>query len=252
MNNIKTKRTAHGSPCDGNPVSSLAQSNNQRTVLFQLIILSCILMNMMVSCSNSAKINKINQKQIIGVQLADGDVVTAKTAQINERSDEVLRTFIQKWLYLSFNWTTADVTVEVEDLKVKVPGNVYAATFPITTKDNYRAEYTKELAALITKATGGRKVQSAISIEYISEKPTKIREGLWEVTMVSTWTGMDIENGQEVFRIPFNKKVQLKTIPIASKPTFQNAKELTGMQQIINEINQYGLMLVSIDNYDLQ
>ncbi|MGL6342740.1 MAG: hypothetical protein ACRC80_26820, partial [Waterburya sp.] len=77
---------------------------------------------MMVSYSNSAKINKINQKQIIGVQLADGDVVTAKTAQVNERSNEVLRTFIQKWLYLSFNWTTTDVTVEVEDLKVKVPG----------------------------------------------------------------------------------------------------------------------------------
>lgn len=238
MNNIKTQ---------------LAQSNNQRIVLFQIIILALVATNAMISCSNSGKINKVNQKQIIGVQLADGQVVTAQTTKVNERSDQVIRSFVEKWLYLSFNWTTDDLTVEVEKAQAKVPGNVYASTFPISTNKDFRNQYIKEFSALIDKATEKKSsIQSAISINYISEKPTKVKDGLWEVTVVSTWVGLDTSNGQEVFQIPFNKKIRLKPIPIAGSPTFQAPEEITQMQSIINEINQYGLQIISLENYDPQ
>lgn len=85
MNNIKTQ---------------LAQNNNQRIVLYQLITLSVVMINGMISCSNSSKIGQVNQKQIMGVQLADGQVVTAQTSQVNDRSNPVLNNFVEKWLYL--------------------------------------------------------------------------------------------------------------------------------------------------------
>ncbi len=240
MNNIKTQ---------------LAQSNNQRIVLFQLIILVLVVINTMVSCSNSGKINKVNQKQIIGIQLADGQVVTAQTAKVNERSDQVIRSFVEKWLYLSFNWTTDDLTVEVEveKVKAKVPGNVYASTFAITPKKDFRHQYSKQFSELIDKATDKKpSIQSAIDINYISQKPTQIKEGLWEVTVVSTWVGLDTSNGREVFQIPFNKKLRLKSIPIAGAPTFTSPEEITQLQSIVNEINQYGLQIIELENYDLR
>jgi hypothetical protein len=233
--------------------TKLTQNSNQRTVLYQLLILLAVMMNMTISCSNSSKISRVNQKQIIGVQLADGQVVTAQTSQVNERSNLVINNFVEKWLYLSFNWTTDDLTVEVEKIKAKVPGNVYASTFAVTTKNDFRHQYIKQFAELIDKATGKKSsIQSAISIDYISEKPTKIQEGLWEVTIVSTWTGLDRSSGQEVFQIPFNKKLHLKSIPIAGKPTFTSPEEITQLQSIVNEINQYGLQIIEIENYDLR
>ena len=59
-------------------------------------------MNIIVSCGNSGKIERINKQQIMGVQLADGRVVTAQSTKVNERSDEVIRSFVEKWSYLSF------------------------------------------------------------------------------------------------------------------------------------------------------
>ncbi|MGL5076493.1 MAG: hypothetical protein ACRDBG_11815, partial [Waterburya sp.] len=64
MNNIKTQ---------------LTHNNNQRIVLFQLILLSLVAMNIMISCGNSGKINQINKTQIVSTQLVDGEIVTAKT-----------------------------------------------------------------------------------------------------------------------------------------------------------------------------
>lgn len=231
--------------------TKLTQNSNQRTVFYQLIILLAVIMNMTISCSNSGKISRVNQNQIMGVQLADGQVVTAQTSQASDRSDLVINNFVEKWLYLSFNWTTDDLTVEIEKTKAKVPGNVYASTFAVTTKKDFRNSYIKQFAELIDKATGKKSsIQSAISIDYISEKPTKIGEGLWEVTVVSTWTGLDTSNGKEVFQIPFNKKLRLKSIPIAGKPTFTKSEDNTQLQNIVNEINQYGLQIIEIESYD--
>ena len=238
MNNTKTK---------------LTQNSNQRTVFYQLIVLLAVMMNMTISCANSGKISRVNQKQIIGVQLTDGQVVTAQTSKVNERSDLVINNFVEKWLYLSFNWTTDDLTVEIEKTKSKVPGNVYASTFAVTTKKDFRNSYIKQFAELIDKATGKKSsIQSAISIDHISPKPTKVREGLWEITVVATWIGMDTGSGKQVFEIPFNKKLRLKSIPIAGKPTFTSPKEITQLQSIVNEINQYGLQITEIENYDPQ
>jgi hypothetical protein len=235
MNNIKTQLTHH---------------NNQRIVLFQLILLTLVAMNIMISCGNSSQINQINKTQIVSTQLADGEVVTAKTTQVNERSEEVIRSFVQKWLTLQLNWNTSDLKVEVD--KDRIPGNVYAATFPLTTTNNFRSEYTKEIATLINQATKGSSIQSAVSIDYISEKPIKIRDGVWEVTFVSTWVGFDAEKSKQVFQVPFNKKIRLIAVPVASKPTFQTPENITGIQQIINEINQYGLQITSVKSYDPQ
>lgn len=100
MNNIKTK---------------LTQNNNQRIVLFQLVISILILFNTLISCSNSSKISQVNRKQIIGVQLADGQVVTAQTTKVNERSDRTIYNFMEKWMYLSYNWST--VVKQIESLQ---------------------------------------------------------------------------------------------------------------------------------------
>lgn len=237
MNNIKKTKLTH--------------NNNQRIVLFQLILLIFVGMNVMVSCGNSGKIERINKQQIMGVQLADGRVVTAQSTKVNERSDEVIRSFVEKWSYLSFNWTSDDLKVEVD--KAEIPGNVYAATFALTTNRSFRDRYTKEFATLIDKATLKKgSIQSALNIDYISEKPTKIRDGLWEVTIVSTWVGFDVSDSKQVFTVPFNKKLRLKAIPIAGKPTFQAPENITGIQTIINQINQYGLQIIAIENYDPQ
>lgn len=235
MNNIKTK---------------LTQSGNQRIVLFQLLVIFLVLFNTMISCGNSGNISKINKKQIIGIQLEDGQVVTAQTSQVKHRSNETIYNFIEKWMYLSYNWNSEDLAVEINKTRVKVPGNVYASTYPISTRKDFRNQYTKEFAKLITKASDGKSIQSAINIRYISEEPTKIKDGLWEVIVVSTWVGLNAEKGQEIFQIPVNKKIRLKTIPIAGKPTFTGPEGLTQLQNIINEINQYGLEIISIESYD--
>ncbi len=85
--------------------------------------------------------------------MSDGQVVTAQTSQVNERSNLVLNNFVEKWLYLSFNWTTDDLTVEIEKTKAKIPGNVYASTFAVTTTKDFRHQYIKQFAELIDKAT---------------------------------------------------------------------------------------------------
>ncbi|MEL7011427.1 MAG: hypothetical protein AAGM29_22995, partial [Cyanobacteria bacterium J06588_4] len=123
--------------------TKLTQNSNQKVVLYQLITLSIVMINGMISCSNSSKIAHVNQKQIMGVQLADGQVVTAQTSKNRDRSNLALNNFVEKWLYLSFNWTTDDLTVEVEKTKSKVPGNFYASTFAVTTKKDFRQQYIK-------------------------------------------------------------------------------------------------------------
>lgn len=237
MNNIKAK---------------VAENTNQRTVLYQLMIIVLVGFNFLVSCANGSKINGINKQQIIGVQLANGEVVTARTASTSERSTETIHNFIQSWLYLSFNWTTDDLTIELPDSKTKVPGNVYASTFAITPNKDFRSQYTEEFANLIAKATEKHaSVQSAIDITHISRKPSKIREGVWEVTVISTWTGLDASKGKAVFEIPINKKFLVKSIPIGGKQSFVIPEDLTQLQLIADNINQYGLQIVSLENYDL-
>lgn len=231
--------------------TKLTQNSSQRTVLYQLLILLAVIINGFISCLNSSQISQVNQQQIMGVQLVDGQVVTAQTSTANERSPQVINNFVEKWLYLSFNWTTDDLPVEVAKIKTKIPGNVYASTFAITNQQDFREQYIKQFATLINQATEQKpSIQSAISIDYISEKPTKIAEGLWEVTVVSTWVGLDASNGQEVFQIPFNKKLRLKSIPIAGKPTFTLPEDHTQLQSIVNQINQYGLQIIDLENYD--
>jgi hypothetical protein len=238
MNNIKTQ---------------LTQTSNQRVVLFQLICLVMLLFNTIITCSNSSKISKVNKKQIIGIQLADGQVVNAQTTKVNDRTDETIYSFVEKWMYLSFNWLASDPEVEVEKVKSKVPGNVYASTLGITTNNDFRNSYIQEFSELIGKATQNQGlIQSAINIDYISPKPTKIKDGVWEVTVLSTWIGLDPTSGKEVFQIPVNKKLRLKAIPIAGKPTFQTPENNSQLQTIVNEINQYGLQIISIESYDPQ
>jgi hypothetical protein len=212
-----------------------------------------LLFNTMISCSNSSKISKVNKKQIIGIQLADGQVVNAQTTKVNDRTDETIYSFVEKWMYLSFNWLASDPEVEVEKVKSKVPGNVYASTLGITTNNDFRNSYIKEFSELIGKATQNKGlIQSAINIDYISPKPTKIKDGVWEVTVLSTWIGLDPTSGKEVFQIPVNKKLRLRAIPIAGKPTFQTPENNSQLQTIVNEINQYGLQIISIESYDPQ
>lgn len=237
--------------------NKLIQSSSQRIVLMLIVILAALVANTFLVFSSTTKISKINKKQIIGIQLADGQMVAAQASEVNDRSDLVITNFVEKWIYLSFNWSTDDIKVEVPKAESEIPGNFYAATFALTTKKDFRNLYIKQFAQLVEKATGkatGKKpsIQSAVRLDYISEKPTKIKEGLWEVIVISTWTGLDSSTGKEAFEVPFSKKLRLKTIPIAGKPTFTNPEDTTQLQSIVNEMNQYGLQIIEIENYDLR
>ena len=66
------------------------------------------------------------------------------------------------------------------------------------------------------------------------------------------WIGLDTASGKEVFQIPVNKKLRLRAIPIAGKPTFQTPENNSQLQTIVNEINQYGLQIIDIESYDPQ
>lgn len=236
MNNIKTK---------------LTQSSNQRVVLLQLILIAGVFLNWFTSCSNSSKIGRINKQQVIGVQLANGDVVSAKTDKITHRENETIRTYLQKLVQLSFNWNTDDVWVEIESTQSKLPGNAYASTFAFTSRQDFRQLYTKELSQLITKATKNKpNIQSAVRINYISQKPVQIKPGIWEAVIVSDWIGMDMASGKELFSIPFNKKIRLQATPIGAKTGFISTEQTTQLQSIIDETANYGLTVIALENYD--
>lgn len=228
----------------------LTQSSNQKLALFQIIALVLITFNLFVSCSNSGKISRINKKQVIGVQLNDGEVVTGETVKVNHRSDETITSFVRKLAYLSFNWKTSDLKVTLNDDKAELPGNAYASTFAYTSRQDFRSSYSQEFAKLISEVTENESgIQSAIRVSYISPEPVKIKDGIWEVILISTWEGMNGE-GKQVFSIPFNKKLRLKATPIGGKTGFIPTDETTQLQTIIDEISRYGLTVTRVESYD--
>ncbi|MEL7408356.1 MAG: hypothetical protein AAFN00_15600, partial [Cyanobacteria bacterium J06558_2] len=221
-------------------------TSNQRIVMFQLFILAILLFNSLVSCSNSANINHINKSQIIGVQLADGQMVNAQISDPEHRTDTTIRNFVQSWAYLTFNWTSSDTAVRPLKTKREIPGNAYASTFAVS--PSFRTGYTAELAELIHTATKRYStVKSGVNITYISQDPVPTGEGEWEVLLVSNWTGIDSTTGK-VFDVPFNKKLLIKSIPVAGKQNLIPSKDLTSLQQVIDNMNRYGLQIVSIED----
>jgi hypothetical protein len=222
----------------------LNTNTKEKIVLYQIALAVLLIFNTLFLCSTNGKIAKLAKQQIIGVQLEDGSAISAEKKDASFRSDETIKEFSKKWYNLALNWKTDDVPIETKE--VKVPGNLYAATLAITSNKNFDKEFSKEMEALIQQISSD-KISSAVSISYVSDSPKQIKKGVWEVVVVANWIVFDANNNQ-LLNVPFNKTLTVKAIPVAQSQTFQDEPE--GFQKIINKVNNYGLQIINIENYD--
>jgi hypothetical protein len=225
--------------------STLPKKTKEKIVIYQLILAGLLLFNTLLIMVNNSKIGKLAKQQIIGVQLEDGTAIKAEKKSSSYRDDKVIKDFVQKWYYLNLNWTSTDEPIEVDS--IQIPGNIYAASLALSTKNGFDKQFNKEMSDLIAKIDNSKTLQSSVNISYISDKPVQVSEGVWDIIVVANWVVFNNENTQ-LISVPFNKKLRLKAVPLAKEESLQ--QEFEGMQKVINNVKQYGLEITKIENYD--
>ena len=229
---------------------TLANKPNQKIVIFGLFLTILSLFNSCVSLVNTVGINRVANKQIVGVQLQNGEAIALQKVDENYRDPVVIQEFIKNWHKLALNWSSDDLQVDVEGSRI--PANVYAATLALSRKYDFSTKYAQQFSELIkiAKNKSNSAVNSSVDIRFISKKEDiqQIKDNQWKVNVVAEWIISDADNQAQIETLPFNHTFTVVASPISFQTKgFQD--ELKGIQPIVNTIKQHGLTVIDIEEY---
>ncbi len=199
------------------------------------------------------KIDKIaTSKTPLLVEIADGTTARTVPAPHNERSPQVISTFVGKTMVALMSWnsilqtsTSFDPTekprldegVQAGDKKVTTA--TWAASFALS--EDFRATFLSELAKLTPQEVFSGKTQSLLLVRYFSV-PQIISSGKWRQDMVGNL--VIFENGKQTGRaIPFNKTIFTRSIDTPELP-----KNATDLQKEAYKARRDGLEIYKIQD----
>lgn len=185
------------------------------------------------------KIDKIaNFKTPNLVELADGTTARVIPLPHNERSSQVISTFVGRTITALMSWNALTQTSPNNDssnldsiLKPQLDEGVQIGDKKVTTAtwqagfalpEDFRVAFLTELANLTPQEVFMGKTQSLLIIQHLSE-PQKAGEGKWKLDLVANL--VIFESGKQAGKaIAFNKTVFVRSIdtPLPTK----NATEL--------------------------
>ena len=218
-------------------------NDKDKTAILHIALLAISLLSLFNQWSSSSSLKKLAQEQIIGVQLTDGEVIKATTKDPLHRENSVIIDFIKKWYYLTLDWSSNDLSVEIAP-QINVPGNVYASSLALSSQDNFSQNFSREFQRLINSKFQEKKIDSNVKLRHISD-PKPLKPGQWEIYVVADWIVFDSLGKSKILDSPFNKRiiVEANTIP---PQTYFNESQPESFQKIINKIKIYGLTITEI------
>jgi hypothetical protein len=197
--------------------------------------------------------HQLATKEKIFVEQQNGSTQTAIEQDRDFRSEDVIRTTVSNWLYLTWEWDSRIPGSESRDKGVKikeegeqteyiVPSRVYTASYLI--QEGFRREFLKKMAELIPDEVYSGSMTSQFTIYHIGA-PIR-NKNQYEVTVVGT--RVDLTQAGEKRQARFNKKIVLKTIE-----PYRNvlgAEEPSAFRKHLAHLMANGLIITSIHNYE--
>lgn len=184
------------------------------------------------------------------VQLQDGQSALVEPVNSQYRSDELITAYVQESMSQLFTWNTVNQdqngSRRVTDIGVSVGGNrkvptrAWQASFSLS--NDFRETFMLEMAeSFIPSGVLSGEAQSALLIESLSE-PRPIKEGFWEVDMVSFLVIFDGRNPQGK-ATSFNKTLVLRAVEPSLDPL---PEETTPIQKAVYKTRSKGLEIYEI------
>lgn len=176
------------------------------------------------------------------VQLADGTTVRVAPVPAEERSSQVIKTFVSQTFVEMFNWngvlpswvrpestpTTPiqDPGVEIKNRARKIHGKIttgaWYASFAL--EETFRERYVEELAKLTPAGVFERGRIRVVLVPRLIGIPRRIGKGRWTVNFIGNL--VFFERGEAGKAIAFNKKIVVRAIDTPNIPETM-ADELT-------------------------
>ena len=179
---------------------------------------------------------------------------TAREEDRNYRSDEVIKTTLSNWLYLTWEWNTAIPSSNLKDSgieigkpaeRLRVPSKTYLASYLI--EEGFRQEFLKKIATIIPNTVYQEQVNNTTSniIIYHLSNPKRIDDNTYSINVIYTRT--DLENGREQSETKSSQTFLLETIEPHQLVLGKNEPSLFRKQ--LNELLKNGLIISDIKNY---
>lgn len=223
-----------------------------------LIISNSILLFflLLTSLINSGRLGKLaNADTPTLVELSDGNSVRVTPIGSKERTPQAITNFVGRTMTGLLNWNALpkideelypnkkpelDSGVQTGDKKITT--NTWAAGFALS--EDFRVPFLRELSNLTPDSVFNGSTQSALIVRYLSP-PKKIKEGEWEVSMVSNL--IIFQNGNQVGKaISFNKSIFVRAIDNIPLP-----KNASILQQAPYQARKAGLEIFKIQDLNL-
>lgn len=223
---------------------------------------SMALFSLLLQLVNYGAVSTLGKKQLALVQLTSGESVIAQAVQPNERSNEVIKKFVNDTFIKMFNWdglqktfnekgeaiTKQDTGIDVgktERSNGRVTTSSYEAAFALSDHLDFRAAFLRKLAAMTPPGIFNGNTQVSLIPRFISE-PRKIKDGQWSVDFIATLVTFTKENNAGN-GILFNKTI---TVEAVSTPQ-QIPPTTSQLAHQIYQARQSGLEITQIVDLNL-
>ncbi|MBE9062243.1 hypothetical protein [cf. Phormidesmis sp. LEGE 11477] len=187
------------------------------------------------------------------VQLDNGQTVLVEPIDSQDRTDEVITSFVEEAISQIFTWNVVSKdqqTRRITDPGIpigtgqKVPTRTWQASFAIA--EDFREVFLEEMAnSFIPRGVLTGDVQSTLLIDYLSQ-PRELKSGVWEVDMVAFLVIFDGRNPQGK-TTSFNKTIVVRAVEPAIDPL---PDETTAIQKAVYQTRSKGLTIDEI--YELE
>ncbi|MCC5625059.1 hypothetical protein [Nostoc sp. CHAB 5715] len=199
MFNIKNSNKPKAEPLQ---LLKFNKSVPTRIGIISLSGFSMALLSLLLQLLNYGAVSSLGKKQLALVQLSSGESVIAQAVEPNERSNEVIKKFINDTFIKMFNWdglnktfnekgepiTKQDTGIDVgrtDHSNGRVTTSSYEAAFAISDNLDFRAAFLRKLAAMTPPGIFNGNTQVSLIPRFISE-PRKIKDGQWSVDFIAT------------------------------------------------------------------
>lgn len=191
------------------------------------------------------KINKVAERKVTFAQLVNGQTLAVTEKKRYWRYQSVIHKVVSDWTTLTFSWDDQLAGSNKTDPGVSVGSNSTVTTNSWFASLLLEPEFGKvslqEIAKLTPSSVFTGQTRSVAIVSYLSDA-REIRQGEWEVDVVSTRLLINRTTGQEE-RIPFNRTFTLKAVEISQSPL---GKDAPLVEQKIYEIRSAGLEITKI------
>lgn len=180
------------------------------------------------------------------VQLNNGESLLVEKKPNWHRTDEVLRSVVEQWIRMTFEWDSQIPGEKARDPGVEmarntqIPTKAYLASY-LLESGGFRESYLDELVKVIPQSFFQTRIEGVVEI-YSMSSPRQIAQGKWEIDVVSVLIEK-LPRGENMRRFNRTFTLEARYLP---QEVFEQKNETSFLRQKVFDLSKNGVIITNI------